>query len=37
MVSACGAAQVDLLLVGDGSAIPGATEQQLTNLDGRAC
>lgn len=37
LVSACGAAQVDLLLVGSTGAIPEPTRAELDRLDGGAC
>jgi putative cell wall-binding protein len=37
MVSACGAAQVDVLLIGGQDVIPAATVAELDRLDGQAC
>lgn len=37
LVSACGAPQVDVLLVGDRTVISDAVRQQLDDLDGGAC
>jgi Tol biopolymer transport system component/putative cell wall-binding protein len=37
LVSACGAPEVDLVLVGDASVIPTALQQELDALDGGAC
>jgi uncharacterized secreted protein with C-terminal beta-propeller domain/putative cell wall-binding protein len=37
LVAGCGAPEVDLTVVGDGTVVPGATREHLDTLDGAAC